>query len=298
MKAALEEGEWEALVRRIRAGRCTPFLGAGASAHVLPTGAQLADRWANTVHYPLPERGDLARVAQYMAITRDEFEPKELVSEMCKAINPAEALQAGDCYDLVAGLDLPIFITTNYDDLLLQALQDKRKEPERLLCPWRPELLEHVEATYTYQPTIKEPLVYHLHGTAHVPWSIVVTEDDYMDFIVWLTHYWQEQADMSHVSPHVKKALAQNCLLFIGYSQNDWSFRVLMRSMKHTGNRLGVSSIAVQLSPLAPDASEVDQELVTAYLTEYFKKIHGSPVKVYWGTALEFLTELRERLAA
>jgi hypothetical protein len=297
VKTALDDREWELLLRRIRNEACTPFLGAGASAHILPSGAELAARWANDVQYPLPERGDLARVAQYIAITGDPLEPKELVSQMCTSVDLAEALQPDDSYDIISGLDLPIYITTNYDDLLLHALRNRRKEPQVLLCPWNPTAKEHVGETYNYNPTHRKPAVYYLHGTAHEPGSIVLTEDDYLDFIIWVTSDWKEQANVSHIAPVLKRALARNSLLFIGYSQNDWNFRVLLRCIRQTGASLGALNIAVQLSPLTDDATEVDQERVSSYLTKYFSGIHSKPVKIYWGTANEFLRELQARMA-
>jgi hypothetical protein len=118
----------------------------------LSTGAVLADRWANEFGYPLPERSDLARVAQYIAITRDYLRPKELVSKICTAVDPVGALQPGDPYDILSGLDLPLYITTNYDDLLFHALQNKRKEPQLLLCPWNKSSDELAKKTYMYEP--------------------------------------------------------------------------------------------------------------------------------------------------
>jgi SIR2-like domain len=297
VKTGMDDGDWEILIGRVRDGKCTPFLGAGASAHILPTGTTLAARWANELAYPLPERDDLARVAQYIAITRgDLLHPKELVAKECTAVNLAGALQSGDCYDLISGLELPIYITTNYDDLLLQALINKRKQPQVLLCPWNASVQELAKKTYTYEPTAKRPAVYYLHGSAQKPSSIVLTEDDYLDFIVWVTRSWKLQAKQSYISPAVKYALAETSLLFIGYSQNDWTFRVLMRSIRQTGANLGALNVAVQLRPLADDATAGDQEKVEDYLTKYFTGIQNNPVRVYWGTADDFMIEFKRRL--
>lgn len=292
----MTESDWEVLVDMIRAKTCTPFLGAGASAHVLPTGTALAGRWADELGYPLAERGDLARVAQYIALTRDSLWVKQRVSKLCRSIDIAAALQPGDCYDMISDLDLPIFVTTNYDDLLVHALRHKDKEPQAMVCPWNHAAAQLASKTYTYNPTPKYPAVYHLHGNAENPGTIVLTEDDYLDFIVWVTQNWKKQA--SHVAPAVKSALGENSLLFIGYSQNDWSFRVLMRSIKQTGAGLGATNIAVQLSPLDENADAVDQENVESYLTKYFEQFQvGNKVKLYWGTAETFMKELKTRLA-
>ena len=293
--------DWETLLSRIANQKCTPFLGAGASAHILPTGGALADEWANQLTYPFPNRDDLAQVAQYMAIVRsDPLVPKERIAEVCSTVNLAQALQDGDPYDVISGLDLPVYITTNYDDLLLQALRNRRKEPRPMLCPWNDLSYELAgeDDLYRHEPDERTPAVYFLHGNAQEPGSIVLTEDDYLDFIVWITRQWREQAAISRIAPCVKQAMAKTSLLFIGYSQNDWTFRVLMRSIRETGANLRALNIAVQLSPLGEDAAEEDQEKVTDYLTSYFSNLQDNSVKLYWGTAREFCQELQERREA
>lgn len=297
MKTGMSDGDWDLLVRRIRKKACTPFLGAGASAHRLPTGTELALRWADEFKYPLADRDDLAQVAQFMAITEDAQSPKERVSELCTNVKPAEALQPGDAYDIISDLDLPVYITTNYDDLLLHALRNKRKTPQPFLCPWHPSLHEQAGETYNYVPSPENPVVYYLHGSARELASIVITEDDYLDFILWITQHWQDQPNVSHIATAVKGALARNSLLFIGYSQKDWTFRVLMRTIRETGLNLAMRHVAVQLSPLNADATEVDQDKVSNYLTSYFAQGRGNPVTLYWGKADSFLKDLQARLA-
>src|SRR5258706_745560 len=58
-------GSWESLLHAIKNKDCTPFLGAGASAHILPLGKAIADDWAKEFHYPFSDSGNLPRVAKY-----------------------------------------------------------------------------------------------------------------------------------------------------------------------------------------------------------------------------------------
>jgi SIR2-like domain len=96
----------------------------------------------------------------------------------------------------------------------------------------------------------------------------------------------------------VKAAIATNSMLFIGYSQSDWTFRILMRCIRQTGGNLGARHVAVQLSPLNDDATEVDQDKVSDYLTKYFTGIQSNnPVTIYWGPADAFLGDLQVHLA-
>ena len=63
MTMTLSGPDWDMLLQRIHAGKCTPFLGAGINHGVLPLGAEIARKWAETFAYPLEDASDLARVA-------------------------------------------------------------------------------------------------------------------------------------------------------------------------------------------------------------------------------------------
>jgi len=76
MPNTLEERDWELLLRRIKDGKCTPFLGAGACFGALPLGGEIAQKWAQEHEYPLEDCHDLARVAQYLA---DDPRPPDVV---------------------------------------------------------------------------------------------------------------------------------------------------------------------------------------------------------------------------
>ena len=85
MQGSLSDSDWKLLLHRIKEGRCTPFLGAGASFPALPLGGGLAEQWSSEHSYPLADRTDLPRVAQYLAVTRgDHMYPKERVADSFK----------------------------------------------------------------------------------------------------------------------------------------------------------------------------------------------------------------------
>jgi hypothetical protein len=82
-------------------------------------------------------------------------------------------------------------------------------------------------------------------------------------------------------------ALAGSSLLFVGYRLADWDFRVLHRGIVMAGEQsLRRLSVTVQLK-----ASEAAQ----AYLGRYFEAMN---VRVYWGSAEDFMTELAARWEA
>src|SRR5260370_39876425 len=84
MKGSRRGSDWKLLLPRIKEGRCTPFLGAGASFPALPLGGGLAEQWSSEHSYPLADRTDLPRVAQYLAVTYDSMFPKERLPDAFK----------------------------------------------------------------------------------------------------------------------------------------------------------------------------------------------------------------------
>ena len=95
-------------------------------------------------------------------------------------------------YAILAELPFPIYITTNYDNFMEKALKDKRRNPVTEFCRWNPgaQLIydggdfESVVKKSKYSPVVEKPLVYHLHGVLDKPESMVLTEKDYINFIV------------------------------------------------------------------------------------------------------------------
>jgi hypothetical protein len=274
---------WRLLVSRIASGNCTPFLGAGAAARTLPLGGDIALRWAEEYGYPLSDGGDLARVAQFIAVREDPMAPKEMLCAELKRYSVSDSGADDDPHSQVAELPLSVFITTNYDNLLFEALRAKGKDPRREICRWNtnPALVDVPKVLAPgLVPTPANPVVFHLHGHFDVPESLVLTEDDYLDFLVAVS---RDEGLLPH---QIQKALAGASLLFLGYRLADWNFRVLHRGLVMAGEQsLRRLSVNVQLPPADQQSRD--------YLEGYFGAMN---VQVYWGTASEFARELREQL--
>jgi hypothetical protein len=279
----VDEGQWLTLVERIDRGRCTPFIGAGACVPTLPLAREIADQWTGAGRYPLDDAHDLARVAQYLAVRRDAMYPKERIQEELAGLGPPDFDDPLEPHAVLADLPLPLYVTTNYDDFMVQALRHRRRAARQEICKWNNSYPVQREPApmrddRTYQPTPASPTVFHLHGRLAVPESLVLTEDDYLDFLVTLS----ERPD---TLPHqIRGALSSTSLVFIGYSLADWDFRVLHRGLVVRGDpSLRRVSVTVQLR----QSREAEE-----YLDTYFRRID---VSVYWGDATTFARELRER---
>jgi len=282
VKRTLSDSDWNLLVTRIRTKDCTPFLGAGACFGTLPLGKDIALEWANEYQYPFSNREDLVQVAQYLAILYDRRFPKDQLLSRFRGIAPPNFNAPDEPHGLLADLKLPVYMTTNYDDFMVQAVKTRDRDPRRALCRWSPLLDDEpsvFDQTPPYVPTPANPVVYHLHGHDELPLSLVLTEDDYLEFLANLSRI------PSLLPPRVVRAISQTSLLFIGYSLADINFRVLLQLLRPV---VSAQSFAVMYRTYR---SEEERAMVEAYLDKYYGALK---LRIYWGTAREFATELRE----
>ncbi len=288
----LDEKKWKLLLHRIKSKKCTPFIGAGACHGTLPSSHELAAELAKKYDYPLPDNKDLLRVSEYIAMELDSIFPKTEIQEYIVAKGFPDFNSPNEPHMLLAELGLPLYITTNYDNFMEKALEKNNKKVEVDYTRWNnysDNIKEKSIFETKYIPASDHPMVFHLHGHCEKPQSMVLTESDYLDFLIKLSR------DEDFLPPAILEALTGTSLLFVGYSLNDWNIRILFRSlMESIGTSLGCRSIAIQLTP-EKGMSADSQVRARAYLDDYFDKHFKLEIDVYWGEATQFMTELRER---
>jgi len=291
MPRSLRETDWRVLLGRIGEGNCTPFLGAGASYGTLPLGREIARELAQEYDYPLDDSDDLIRVSQFVAVeVGDAIYPKEVIAGRCRNVPGPDFRADGEPHGFMADLPLPVYITTNYDDLMVRALVDRGKRPEQEVCRWNTRLygIPSVFDRPDYTPTPERPLVFHLHGHAGIPESLVLTEDDYLDFLIAIS-----KKEEKLLPPRIQEAIAGASLLFVGYRIADWNFRVLFRSLVgYIESALRRKHVSVQVLPLGDTADARRKLNALDFLDRYYQKLD---TRVYWGTSREFIAELKQR---
>jgi len=286
------ETDWNHLISQIKNKRCTPFIGAGASFPWLPLGSQIAQDWAQQYEYPLEDNGELDKVSQFVGILNDDemFPKMELCNIITGVIPPDFTKYKDSPYAILSKINFPIYITTNYDKFMEEALKNIGRISDSEYCRWN-EAIEFAGENSLfldsdYKPTESRPLVYHLHGSIDVPQSIVLTERDYIYFLINLSK------DERLLPTAIRKALASTSLLFIGYSLGDINFRVIFQGiMSIVKPHFQLPSIAVQLPP---NYDEDKKEKIMKYLNRYTKNMFK--VRIHWGDAKEFVNELQKRL--
>jgi SIR2-like domain len=296
----LEEADWDRLVAQLSRGDCTPFLGAGACDGTLPVAAEMSSRWAGLYNYPFPDHHDLPRVMQYISISDGDaiFLKEKVCEEFASRGNPPFA-DATEPHALLANFPVRVFITTNYDDFLTKALKMAGKSPRTVVCPWylpaSADFTKFFSRVPTTPPPPQEPLVFHLHGNLTNPKSLVLTEADYLEFLANIAV--SRTGDGTQLVPSiVLSALTDYPLLFIGYSLQDWTFRVLFHGLLRAQSEvLRRRSVSVQLLPPVNGTIMEAERRAREYMTRY---LGGWSISIFWGTAADFCNQLRARMGA
>lgn len=295
----LEDRDWQALIYKIRNGLCTPFIGAGASYPVLPLARELSEALLEEderdgAKCPLTDRTDLAKVSQYLAVRyEDGTWPKLKIRDYLAARGKPDFTNPDEPHRVLADLNLPVYLTTNYDDFMVSALRRNQPKARQEYARWTRKMLEENGSAFDdgFDPSPAEPVVFHLHGHSGFPESMVASEDDYLDFLVNISKdLGSSPADArkrSMLPPRIRRAITSSTLLFIGYSLTDVNFRVILRGLVGSLERSGKQvNIAVQFAGKDP-------EDLKHYLEQYFQ--YTLQLKVFWGTAAEFAGQLRAR---
>ena len=215
--------------------RCILFLGAGAHAPSPdrsplqypaelrpPIGAALSRKLAADCNlsgrFPSEDPSNLQRVALFYEVARSR---RQLVDAVINAVqtdkHPSPMLRA------LAELGFPLVITTNYDQLFEGALIAAGKQPR--VAVYTPNL----EATVDYRdPTAESPVVFKIHGDILRPETIVITDEDYIQFVLRMS----SKEPYDPVPLTLKYYLTGWTTLFVGYSLLDYNLRLLFKTLR------------------------------------------------------------------
>ncbi len=267
---------WPAILLHLKKHKLVPFLGAGASLGSngkagLPAGGKLAESLAEECGYPGKDKTDLLRVAQYYVLTMGELPLRESVNE--KLSQPD--VKPGEIHNIMANWPIEVVLTTNFDNLMERAFIKNDKDAAKAIYN-RFGNQEQIKIA----PSVHAPLVYKLHGSLDDIDSMIMTEDNYIDFLI-------SMIEGNPKIPDKIKTIFDTCsILFIGYGLKDWNIRVLLRYFRKTDRR----SFAVQKDGAVANDKEAAKEWENMVL--YWEK---KEVSVYNCDALEFLRELDRR---
>jgi hypothetical protein len=306
------ESFWETLLENIGEKECTPFLGSGVTADMLPRPEELAGQLAAKFSYPFPDHTSLPRVTQFIGTIDNRRLRKQLLSVLVEGFRkrmglPAakagmpqtlsQAIEAADwaktsldlfeseIHHQLADLELPLYVTTNVDNFMALALKAKTGKARREVVPWRDPSMQRRDLNPPFAPD--DPVVLHLFGTDADLLSMVVTEDDHLDYMARISHDHEFFLPVS-----VNERLASTTLLFLGYRMEDLDLKIIMRGLlTHLDlQRWNMLHVAVQLESSQRD--EAKEKEVIDYFQKYFS---DARIDIYWGNTLQFMSDLSAR---
>jgi hypothetical protein len=320
--------KWPRLLSSISDGSATPILGSGLHEALTGPTREVARALADASKFPLAttDRDNLPQVAQYLAVTQDAPTLRRSVintlwaqviahygahlPDTLRTMDPATldretlltqydalleaARQAriarepgSEPYELLASVPFRMYLNTNPDSLLEHALTIAGRAPQADVCEWNDQMAPD-QGVFSreagFRPDQQKPLVYRLFGQLSDPNSLVLTEDDYFDYLIGVT------SNKDLIPAVVRRALADTALMFLGFRMDDWSFRVLFRSIMSQsggGRRSRYAHVAVQIDPEEGRIIEVDA--ARSFFETYF---HSSDITIYWGSVEDFIREL------
>jgi hypothetical protein len=219
----------------VRSQQCILFLGAGVHAPPPdgspftydpdlrpPIGSALSRELALACdfaeRFPGEDDGNLQRVALAYEIDSSR---NRLVEAITTAVDDGKA--PSPILAALARLDFPLVITTNYDQLFERALRDAGKQPR--VSIYKPE----PEPTVDFRnATPQSPVIYKLHGDIAQRDSLVVTDEDYIQFVLRMS----DKEPYDPVPLSLKFFLTGGPTLFVGYSLLDYNLRLLLKTLR------------------------------------------------------------------
>lgn len=240
-----------------------------------PIGGQLSDLLATECHYPADQdRWNLQRVSWYY-----EWQAgfrSELVREVKEAVHkdrePSPILRG------LARLGFPIVITTNYDHLYERALtevsQTQLREGQQPDAENAGTKAIYEKCVYSPKSTVKtidckpepskaSPYLLKMHGDLDQPESIVITDEDYIQFVLRMG----DKHPYHPVGKNVLTHLIKWPTLFIGYRLVDYNLRLLFKTLRWKTDRADIpASYSVDLKPDVLIRASLENQQIVSFI--------------------------------
>jgi CHAT domain/SIR2-like domain len=249
--------------------------------------ARLLDRFEKE----LPD--DLLRQVSGAAIRgTDVAEEARIVDELIRAVGKLyRNKNPRDPYRLLAQLEFPVYVTTEPTSLLEDAISEEGNAAYTEICRWNSRIQSPsvTKQNPDYSPTPERPLVYHLFGHLRDVASLVLTEDDYFDFLIGKTEAdIIDSNEKNSMSQLIYKVLNNCSVLYIGFELGGRDFRVMSRVLKQISRGEAYGGVAAQIDP--EEDRTLDPDRARRYMERIFLK--SEKFDIYWGTPQDFVGRL------
>ncbi|MGD9704814.1 MAG: TIR domain-containing protein [Acidimicrobiia bacterium] len=306
------------LVTHIRSDHFTPITGNGLAASLIGSRRHLAREWSRSFEFPMEKhhQDNLPEVARFIAVMtntdtlrsslhdylRDRLHARLAAGSTAAAASDSlgQVMRAAwdehrapdDAFVVLASLPCRIYVCAHPWDLQSESLRMAGKDPVTEVCRWRPDVYDWPPSIFEsepgFVPSVERPLVYHVFGHLDVPESLVITEDDYDDFLVGITE------NRALIPPPVQRALADSALLLLGFELEERDVRVLLRTLVSQEGAQKLNKYTHVAAQLDLRDGVVSPQRAQRYLERYFAKFRQPSIDIFWGSVDEFAADLAE----
>lgn len=291
----MKERHWSSLVGALRHGQCILILGPEIPVSVSSTDANVTPHgnasFAEVLRCELAREleddsrrvcgSTLAAVAQQYEDT-EGFGPSSLRAT-AERVFGSRTYYPSPVHHKLASLPFSLILTTCQDSLLIEALKNPAgKTPLKQRYHLRGDKRDNPEFVLPNSPN--SPVIFHMFGDAEEPSSLVLSENDVLDFLIAVV---SERPPLPNSLLRALKRVGQS-FLFVGFGIKYWDLRILSKVLLRA-LELNRSGPAIAAEPLRDLLQSDLEETILFYQ-------RGTRVELEDSDVGAFLTELSDRL--
>lgn len=196
--------------------------------------------------------------------------------------------------DVLAAFPVKVYVTTSPHLFLERALHRAGKTEYSCQAYDRTyfsSIPKDYRAKPGFQPTENTPLVYHLFGIDKSHASLVLSEDDHLEFLTAIS----KDFSVKTITPNaVQNAITQNYLLLLGYDVDSWELRAVLKGLVgQIKKRPPQPGVAIQIDPQLTGERIKKPDEYREYLVGTFSNVS---LNVFWDTPRKFIDRLWREL--
>jgi hypothetical protein len=277
--------QWKTLIHTLSQGNCILMLGPNMSLEQAngkrqPLTEILANELAEAIKPQMELReinpANLAQMAHYysMAAGRNGLEAK------VESFYEKRRKLTSELHKHLAALPFYFTITSTPDRMYYNALKTSGKQPVTSAYNFR-----GAAPAMAPMGTVENPLVYNLYGRVEESESLVLTENELIDFLVAVV------SDNPPLPKNITSELqaSNKSFLFLGFGFQNWYLRVLLHVLQ--GDKKQAHSFAIEQFPQDTSKDELEQTIL-------FYEESGGKIHIYETELNTFIKELKEQYKA
>ena len=293
MSAALSskfsDRNWDILLHSMERGNCIPLLGpdlsfissAGAKRNLaIDLSRELAEILLEEKRQTVPDANNLSLVAQIFQnqLSRDDL--KVEVERFYRKHKAALAIPQYPTFENLAALPFSLFVTSRHDATLNHFLEKAGKQPKTDSYHFKGDRRDILGSL----GTVEEPLIYQLYGSFDVPDSLVITENDQLDFLRAVV------SENPKLPTDLTNLFKDKNFLFLGFGLGDYHLRILLHVLNLNKS---TKSFALENTPITEAQEDFAKTFNESVL--FYGELGYNALTLLDLECDEFIQELRRR---